>query len=566
MSRKRARLASEGCFALWGGARIGDTPARMMRGLASVALVTIAACSEPKVEVTPIPVPETSAFEPSVRTKLTESRAELDRIIASKPSNRELGNAYGEMAMVYHAQDLLKAAEIAYDNARKLSPREIRWPYLEGHMFNDSARPVEALRMFEVALAIDSNDLPTLISLGQVYFQQGELDKAQKLFEKALPNKGGKAAAETGLGKIAMSRRDYRKAARHFEEALKLWPGATRLYQPLSVAYRALGENAKADEAVARFDITGVEPSIPDAAADALASKVAASKVLLRRGQREGKAGRFDLAEVAFRAAFAADPTNAEVLANLGISLANLGRIEEAQKALEDSVKMDDKSAVAQMSLGVVYDRQGMDQQAAEHYENALRLDPENAQAAAYLADVRMRQGKPDKAIELYEKAQAASSGSMRMQLAIAMANIKAGHYLEARKILEPMVVAQPNNGEAINALARLLATSPQPSVRDGTRALQLSKALFEQTKSPDVGQTYAMALAENGQYAEAATLQNETMIVYERMKVAADKAFLTRNLERYQKQQPTREGWSESDSALMPRSPAAQLARPAAS
>ena len=39
----------------------------------------------------------------------------LDRVIAGKPTNQDLGNAYGELAMVYHAQDLLKAAEVAFD-------------------------------------------------------------------------------------------------------------------------------------------------------------------------------------------------------------------------------------------------------------------------------------------------------------------------------------------------------------------------------------------------------------------------------------------------------------------
>jgi hypothetical protein len=43
-----------------------------------------------------------------VKKKLAEARANLDRIVAAKPSNQELGNAYGELAMTYHAQDLLK--------------------------------------------------------------------------------------------------------------------------------------------------------------------------------------------------------------------------------------------------------------------------------------------------------------------------------------------------------------------------------------------------------------------------------------------------------------------------
>src|SRR5439155_6158121 len=98
-----------------------------------------------------------------------QARTDLDRFAATHPSNRDLGNAYGELAMVYHAQDLVQPAQAAYDNARRLAPREVRWPYLQGHMYNDASRVPEAIGAFEAALAIDGNDLPTLVSLGQVY-------------------------------------------------------------------------------------------------------------------------------------------------------------------------------------------------------------------------------------------------------------------------------------------------------------------------------------------------------------------------------------------------------------
>jgi tetratricopeptide (TPR) repeat protein len=531
--------------------------------VAIVVAVSIGACADSKVELVPVPNPEASAFEPSVKKKLAEARANLDRIVAAQPSNQELGNAYGELAMTYHAQDLLKAAEAAYENARKLAPREIRWPYLEGHLYNDSARQPEAIRAFEAALAIDGANLPVLVSLGQVYLQHGDLDQAQRMFEKALANKDGRAAAEAGLGKVAMAKRDYKEAIKHFEEALKLWPSATQLRQPLAVAYQGVGNRAKAEENIARYDISGVEPMVADAAADALASKVVASRVLMRRGQRDAKAGRFDLAEVAFRATVAADPTNAEALANLGISLANLGRTDEAQRALTESLKMDNTSAVAHLSLGVILDRQGMDQAASEQYEAALKVDPDNTQAAVYLADLKMRLGLPGHAAELYRRALAQSPNATRMQISLAMAYIKGKRFADARKALEAVVAAQANNVEATNALARILATAPDASVRDGARALQLAKTLFQTTHNPEIGQTYAMALAETGEFTQAATLQNETMIVYERMKAPADKAFLTRNLERYRQQQPTREGWGPNDPALEPRSPAAALVKP---
>src|SRR6185437_16986605 len=116
----------------------------------------------------------------------------------------------------------------------------------------------------------------------------------------------------------------YKEAAARLEEALKLRPNASRLRQPLAMAYRGLGDTAKATATLAQFATDGSEPGVSDPIVDEMSEKVVVSRVLLRRGQSFGKEGRFDLAERAFRAAVASDPGNGEARANLGISLANL--------------------------------------------------------------------------------------------------------------------------------------------------------------------------------------------------------------------------------------------------
>jgi len=529
-----------------------------------VALMVMG-CGDQKVELVPMTMPDSSAFEPSVRNKLESVKAKLDQISATKPSNEVLGRAYGELAMAFHAQDLVQPAERAYANARKLAPKEIRWPYLQGHLFNDASRVPEALEAFEAARAIQPKDLPTLVSLGQSYLQMGKLEPAQKAYEEANQVKAGEATAQAGLAKLAMIRKDYPKAIEHFEQAIKLWPNALHLYQPLAIAYRGSGDAAKAEQSLARFDPRGVDPSVSDPAADALAAEVVASKVLLRRGQREGKVGRFDLAEVAFRAATVADPSNAEAFANLGISLANLGRIAEAQQVLVRSLEMDDSIALANLSLAVLFDRQGQDGPAEKAYSAAIRLDLENTQACVYLGDLYMRTGRVQQAIDRYAQASSRSPGSPRVQISQALALIKAGRFSDARKTLEPLVDGPTPSGEAMNLLARILATSTEASLRNGPRALILSQTLFQKAPSPNVGQTLAMALAETGDFEAAKTLQSQTIAYYERTKVPVDLEFLKRNLDRFVHGRAAREGWSPSDPIFSPRSPAAALTKESA-
>src|SRR5262249_49381843 len=99
-------------------------------------------------------------------------------------------------------------------------------------------------------------------------------------------------------------------------------------------------------------------------------------------------------------------------------------------------------------------------------------------------------------------------------------------------------------------------------SQRDGARALALAKALFEATKNPDVGQTYAMAFAETGRYDQAVVLQRETIIVLERTGGERRKPFLQRNLALYEQHKPTPGGGSAERRASSPRSPAVGLER----
>jgi Tfp pilus assembly protein PilF len=255
------------------------------------------------------------------------------------------------------------------------------------------------------------------------------------------------------------------------------------------------------------------------------------------------------------------DPKNAEAIANLGITLSNLGRIDEAQRWLKEAISLDDTNSMAHLNLALVYDRQGLDKLAIDEYAAALSRDPGNMQARVYGADAKMRTGHPDEAAQLYREALEKAPDASRIQTSLGMALVKAGRYDEARSVLEAALKAQPANLDVSNSLARLLATAPKDSVRDGARALQMAKSLYAATdRSPIVAQTYAMALAETGDFAAAVRLQREALGAVQNSGPVAGDPFVTRNLARYQQRKPSREGWPADDPMLQPRSPAARL------
>jgi tetratricopeptide (TPR) repeat protein len=524
--------------------------------LLSIALL-LAACSDPEVAVVPVPAPDVSTLAPSVRNRVGTARAEFDRIAAGKPRNVALGNAYGDLGMAYHAQDMVGAAEAAYRNAHALAPREKRWPYLLGHLYADSSRIPEAIAQFEAVLAIDAADTPAQVYLGQLLVQQGELERARNLFEQAMQKPPALAAAHTGLGKVALAQQKYADAAQHFEKALELSPASSRLRQPLAAAYRGLGDSAKAQQALRGYSPAGLEPGLPDPVVDLLADKVASPHVLISRGKRYGQAGRFDLAEPAFRVAVEGDPKNSEALANLGISLANLNRDEEARKYLEQAVAIDADDIAARFSLAVVQERLRHEDLAVPQYEAALAKDPAHLQALAQLADLKLRNGQADAAAKLYRRASEKSPESPRFLFSHAMASVKAGRYADARASLETLT-QRDKDPVFRNAFAKVLATAPEAGTRDGKRALAIARELFTETqRNADVAQTLAMALAESGDFDEAVKVQEGALASFRQTGPAWLVPLLERNLALYREKKPSREGWVAEDPVFQPRSPA---------
>jgi hypothetical protein len=70
------------------------------------------------------------------------------------------------------------------------------------------------------------------------------------------------------------------------------------------------------------------------------------------------------------------------------------------------------------------------------------------------------------------------------------------------------------------------------------------------------------MALAETGRFDEAIVLQRESIIVALHTGREHMKPFLEANLALYTNRKPSRAGWAPDDPLLMPRSPAARLAK----
>ena len=86
----------------------------MLVACIGVIAAFVGGCPEPRRELRPLPLVNTTDLEPSVRSAAARAQAQFDRVAQGKPKSAQLAEAYGELAMTYQAQSLVAPAEAAY--------------------------------------------------------------------------------------------------------------------------------------------------------------------------------------------------------------------------------------------------------------------------------------------------------------------------------------------------------------------------------------------------------------------------------------------------------------------
>jgi hypothetical protein len=105
--------------------------------------------------------------------------------------------------------------------------------------------------------------------------------------------------------------------------------------------------------------------------------------------------------------------------------------------------------------------------------------------------------------------------------------------------------------------------------VRDGRRALTIAQQLFDSgERSTSIGETIAMALAEQGNYGQAISIQRDVLAAAQKAGLTATAQRMSANLALYERRQPCRTPWIEDDLISVPTAPvtadsAAPLAQP---
>jgi cytochrome c-type biogenesis protein CcmH/NrfG len=164
------------------------------------------------------------------------------------------------------------------------------------------------------------------------------------------------------------------------------------------------------------------------------------------------------------------------------------------------------RNDIAHHNLGEIFSQRGELQEAVANFREAIEIRPENAKAHASLATALMREGNTNEAFLHWQESLRLEPGNVNARDNLGVALALQGRTREAMAQWEQSLKYDGDDGSAQNKLAWVLATAPDPSLRDGDRAVQLAERVLQLSgyKKAVVFQTLAAAYAETGRFSAA--------------------------------------------------------------
>jgi tetratricopeptide (TPR) repeat protein len=330
--------------------------------------------------------------------------------------------------------------------------------------------------------------------------QLGYWKDTRTLFEHGNAVTPDNYLAITMLGSLLAKEHKYDEAIADYQTALRYEPTFPEAHFFLGAV---LDEQGKLDEAIAEYQ-------------QALWFKPTQEQTHIFMGIVLGKQKKYDAAMAHYQAALKLNPDSAVAENNLARILHTLGRLDEAAEHYRAALEIDPKLALAQNNLGILLIQKGDLVAGTEHLRAALRLKPGNAETEFNLALALNQQAQWGEAANLFEKTagQHADDARAHYEFAVALAHLKKTR--EAMGQYAAALLIKNDYAAALNGLAWILSTNPNPEFRDGTEAVKMAEQACDLTDRTNVAmlKTLSAAYAETGRFSDAiATLQTVTNI-----------------------------------------------------
>lgn len=266
------------------------------------------------------------------------------------------------------------------------------------------------------------------------------------------------------------------------------------------------------------------------------------SRAYVYRGYAYEKLLDWDKSIDDYNTAIRLNPKSINSYGNRGFCYEMKNDWDKAIADFDTQLKMNPKQELACVHLGYIYLEKRDYDRALANCNEAIRLAPNYGRAYAYRGRAYSRKGDSAKAMADFDEAIQLEPDNAATWSERGHGYIQENQWSNAVVDFRHALTLAPASSHSLNELAWLLATSPDPSVRDGGEAVRLATQACTATnwKTSTYLDTLAAAYAESRDFEKAVKYQQNAIAA--EPAASPEYAGMQQRLELYRQHQPYRE------------------------
>jgi len=265
------------------------------------------------------------------------------------------------------------------------------------------------------------------------------------------------------------------------------------------------------------------------------------------------KAHQYITAAKAFSRAIKENPRHANAYNQRGVALANMGHLDQAVADYTKALEIDSNLYGAVNNRGSAYYRKGDYDRAISDFTRAIDLNPYLEVTYSNRGIVWIKKGLLKRAISDFNKAVEINPYSYEAHYNRGTAHLSNGSWGRAIKDFSKALDLNPKSYGAYDKLARILASCPDGSYRNGEQAVRYAKKAMELNPDTQYLDTLAMALAEVGRFEDAVYVMERVVSTLADQKEVENIQEYNTRLNTYKKGKPWRQESVKSDPPRKP-------------
>ena len=350
------------------------------------------------------------------------------------------------------ARGQLKIAEAEFRQAVELAPKEGEYLGLLGIVLGMQQKLQESDIYLEKVLRLDPGDSAIRRNLGWNQFQLGQLQPAKTNLERVLKEKPHDAAATLVLGMVHEELRDYGTALQLLESVPDQVRERPESMAALARSYYYTGHEQKAHEALKELQLHPAKP-----------------EEMFLAGQVAAELHDFESAALLFQSIWPMYPETAKLGYNLALAQYRAKRFPESLATLRRLMSAGHRSSEIYNLLGWCLYQQDDFKGAVAALDQAIAADPADETNYLDVGMMLLEQHLYGGAMAAADKALEVAPDSYRAHRLKGLVEFKLGRVNDAESLYARAVELNPNDAEAIVALATTQLDKGDPRKAENT-------------------------------------------------------------------------------------------------